>query len=101
MILAIGYRVRLPRGTQFRKWATAHLQEYLTKGFLFDDVRFKEPGKWDYFDELLERIREIRASEKCFYQKGKDIYTTAVDYDPKSDQAQLFFKKVQIKCYGP
>ena len=97
MILAIGYRVRSPRGTQFRKWATAHLQEYLIKGFILDDIRLKEPGNWDYFDELLERIREIRTSEKRFYQKVKDIYATAVDYDPKSDQAQLFFKKVQNK----
>ena len=97
VILAIGYRVRSPRGTQFRKWATAHLQEYLIKGFILDDVRLKEPGNWDYFDELLERIREIRSSEKRFYQKVKDIYAMAVDYDPKSDQAQLFFKKVQNK----
>lgn len=97
MILAIGYRVRSHRGTQFRKWATAHLQEYLIKGFILDDSRLKEPERWDYFDELLERIREIRASEKRFYQKVRDIYTTSVDYDPKSDQAQLFFKKVQNK----
>lgn len=97
VILAIGYRIRSPRGTQFRKWATAHLQDYLVKGFILDDVRLKEPGKWDYFDELLERIREIRASEKRFYQKVKDIYAMAVDYDPKSDQAQLFFKKIQNK----
>lgn len=96
MILAIGYRVKSVRGTQFRKWATTHLQEYLVKGFVLDDQRLKE-SKWDYFDELLERIREIRASEKRFYQKVRDIYTTAVDYDPKSDQAQLFFKKVQNK----
>lgn len=97
IILAIGYRVRSARGTQFRKWATSHLQEYLIKGFILDDIRLKEPGNWDYFDELLERIREIRASEKRFYQKVKDIYVTAVDYDSKSDQAQLFFKKVQNK----
>ncbi len=97
MILAIGYRVRSVRGTQFRRWATAHLQEYLIKGFILDDLRLKEPGNWDYFDELLERIREIRSSEKRFYQKVKDIYSMAVDYDPKSDQAQLFFKKVQNK----
>lgn len=97
IILAIGYRVRSARGTQFRKWATLHLQEYLVKGFILDDARLKEPGSWDYFDELLERIREIRASEKRFYQKVRDIYITAVDYDPKSDQAQLFFKKVQNK----
>lgn len=97
MILSIGYRVRSVRGTQFRRWATAHLQEYLVKGFILDDARLKEPGSWDYFDELLERVRAIRASEKRFYQKVKDIYATAVDYDPKSDQAQLFFKKVQNK----
>jgi hypothetical protein len=97
MILAIGYRVRSSRGTQFRKWATTHLQEYLVKGFVMDDARLKEPKPWDYFDEWLERIREIRASEKRFYQKVRDIYATAIDYDSKSDQAQLFFKKVQNK----
>ncbi len=97
MILAVGYRVRSHRGTQFRQWATTHLREYLIKGFVLDDARLKEPGGWDYFDELLERIRDIRASEKRFYQKVRDIYATAVDYDPRSDQAQLFFKKVQNK----
>lgn len=99
MILSIGYRVRSIRGTQFRRWATVHLQEYLIKGFVMDAERLKQPGKWDYFDELLERIREIRASEKRFYQKIRDIYTTAVDYDPQSEQAQLFFKKVQNKMF--
>lgn len=97
MILAVGYRVRSLRGTQFRQWATTHLREYLIKGFVLDDARLKEPGGWDYFDELLARIRDIRASEKRFYQKIRDIYATAVDYDPQSDQAQLFFKKVQNK----
>lgn len=97
MILAIGYRVVSHRGTQFRQWATTHLQEYLIKGFVMDDDRLKEPKPWDYFDEWLERIREIRASEKRFYQKARDIYATAVDYNPKSEQAQLFFKKVQNK----
>jgi len=97
MVLAVGYRVQSPRGTQFRQWATTHLREYLIKGFVIDDTRLKEPGGLDYFDELLERIREIRASEKRFYQKIRDIYTTAVDYDPKSEAAQLFFKKVQNK----
>lgn len=96
-ILAVGYRVRSPRGTQFRQWATTHLREFLVKGFVLDDVRLKEPGGWDYFDELLARIRDIRASEKRFYQKIRDIYTTAADYDSKSDAAQLFFKKVQNK----
>ncbi len=97
MILAVGYRVRSPRGTQFRQWATIHLREYLVKGFVLDDARLKEPGGWDYFDELLARIRDIRASEKRFYQKIRDIYATAVDYDSKSESAQLFFKKVQNK----
>ncbi|MBK1700283.1 virulence RhuM family protein [Thiococcus pfennigii] len=97
MILAIGYRVRSPRGTQFRQWATTHLREYLVKGFVLDDARLKEPGGWDYFDELLARIRDIRASEKRFYQKIRDIYATAVDYDSRSEAAQLFFKKVQNK----
>jgi hypothetical protein len=97
MILAVGYRVRSPRGTQFRQWATTHLREYLVKGFVLDDARLKEPGGWDYFDELLARIRDIRASEKRFYQKIRDIYATAVDYDSRSEAAQLFFKKVQNK----
>jgi hypothetical protein len=97
MILAVGYRVRSLRGTQFRQWATTHLREYLVKGFVLDDARLKEPGGWDYFDELLARIRAIRASEKRFYQKIRDIYATAVDYDKHSEQAQLFFKKVQNK----
>lgn len=97
MILAIGYKVESQRGVQFRRWATTHLQEYLVKGFVMDDARLKEPKPWDYFDEWLERIREIRASEKRFYQKVRDIYATAVDYNSKSEQAQLFFKKVQNK----
>ena len=97
MILAVGYRVRSVRGTQFRQWATTRLREYLVKGFVMDDARLKEPGGWDYFDELLARIREIRASEKRFYQKVRDLYATAVDYDGKSEAAQLFFSKVQNK----
>lgn len=95
-ILAVGYRVRSPRGVQFRQWATLHLREYLVKGFVLDDARLKEPGL-DYFDELLARIREIRASEKRFYQKVRDLYATAVDYDARGPAAQLFFKKVQNK----
>ncbi|MBI2802472.1 MAG: virulence RhuM family protein [Gammaproteobacteria bacterium] len=97
VILAVGYRVRSSRGTQFRQWATVHLREYLVKGFVLDDARLKEPGGGDYFDELLARIREIRASEKRFYQKIRDIYATAVDYDKANEVAQLFFKKVQNK----
>ena len=98
VILAVGYRVRSLRGTQFRQWATTHLREYLVKGFVVDDERLKAPGGgWDYFDELLARIRDIRASEKRFYQKVRDIYATAVDYDPRSDAAKLFFQKLQNK----
>lgn len=96
-ILAVGYRVRSPRGTQFRRWATTVLREYLVKGFAMDDARLKQAEQWDYFDEWLARIRDIRASEKRFYQKVKDLYTTAVDYDKNSDQAQAFFEKVQNK----
>lgn len=97
MILSVGYRVRSVVGTHFRKWATERLKEYLVKGFAMDDERLKDPGGWDYFDELLERIRDIRASEKRFYQKVKDIYALSADYDSKSNAAQLFFKKVQNK----
>lgn len=97
LILAVGYRVRSPRGVQFRKWANTVLKEYLVKGFAMDDKRLKQAEQWDYFDEWLARIRDIRTSEKRFYQKIKDIYTTAIDYDKSSDQAQLFFKKVQNK----
>lgn len=97
VILAVGYRVKSIRGTQFRQWATTTLREYLVKGFVMNDERLKEPGGWDYFDELLQRIREIRASEKRFYQKVKDLFTTSVDYDGHSETAQLFFKVVQNK----
>lgn len=74
LILAIGFRVRSPRGVQFRQWANAHLKEFLSKGFVMDDERLKNPGGWDYFDELLARIREIRASEKRFYQKVRELF---------------------------
>lgn len=97
MILAVGYRVRSERGAQFRRWATIVLREYMVKGFAMDDVRLKQAEQWDYFDEWLARIRDIRASEKRFYQKVRDLFTTAVDYDKDSDQAQAFFKKVQNK----
>jgi len=101
MILAIGYRVRSHRGTQFRRWATERLSEYLIKGFVLDDERLRE-GKsigTDYFDELLERIRDIRASEKRFYQKIKDIYTLAIDYDPHAETTLDFFRIVQNKLH--
>ncbi|MFC1586242.1 virulence RhuM family protein [Fibrobacterota bacterium] len=90
-IIAVGYRVNSKRATQFRIWATGILKEYIIKGFAMDDDRLKQVKKWDYFDEWLERIREIRASEKRFYQKIRDIYATAIDYDKTSDQAQLFY----------
>lgn len=96
-IIAVGYRVNSKKATQFRIWATNILKEYIIKGFAMDDDRLKQVDKWDYFDEWLERIRDIRASEKRFYQKIKDIYTTAIDYDKSSKQAQIFFKKVQNK----
>lgn len=97
MILAVGYRVRSPRGTQFRQWATAHLEEYLVKGFVMDDERLKEPGGWDYFDELLERIRDIRASEKRFYHKVRELFALSSDYRSDDRDAQLFFAEVQNK----
>ena len=97
LILAVGYRVRSPRGTQFRQWATQHLREYLIKGFVLDDERLKNPGAWDYFDELLQRIREIRASEKRFYQKIRDLFALATDYRDNPTAAGLFFADVQNK----
>lgn len=97
MILAVGYRVRSPRGTQFRQWATAHLADYLFKGFVLDDERLKNPGGWDYFDELLARIRDIRASEKRFYQKVRDLFALSADYRDDEAAAQLFFAEVQNK----
>jgi hypothetical protein len=97
MILAVGYRVRSLRGTQFRQWATRHLAEYLVKGFVMDDERLKNPGGWDYFDELLARIREIRASEKRFYQKVRDLFALSDDYRPDDREAQLFFAETQNK----
>jgi len=98
VILSVGYRVRSKRGVQFRRWATEHLNEYLVKGFVMNDKRLKEPGGWDYFDELLEKIREIRASEKRFYQKIRDLFSqTSIDYDKASEEAQEFFAHVQNK----
>lgn len=96
MILAVGYRVRSPRGTQFRRWATSALKEYLVKGFVMNDARLKDPG-FDYFDELLERIRDIRASEARFYQKVRDILALSEDYDPQARTATDFYAKIQNK----
>jgi hypothetical protein len=99
MILAVGYRVRSNVGIHFRNWATGVLTEYMKKGFVLNDERLKNPKAFgeDYFDELLERIRDIRASEKRVYQKVKDIFALSVDYDKRSETAQLFFKSVQNK----
>lgn len=97
LILAIGYRVRSPRGVQFRQWASAHLKEYLVKGFVMDDERLKNPGGWDYFDELLARIREIRASEKRFYQKVRDLFALSSDYRGQEKETARFFAEVQNK----
>ena len=98
MILAIGFRVRSKRGTQFRIWANQHLKEYMVKGFTMDDERLKNPnGKPDYFDELLERIRDIRASEKRFYQKVRDLMSLSSDYDATDKATQMFFAETQNK----
>lgn len=99
MILAVGYRVRSNVGIHFRRWATGVLTEYMKKGFVLNDERLKNPKEFgaDYFDELLERIRDIRASEKRIYQKVKEIFALSVDYDSRSDAAQKFFKSVQNK----
>ncbi len=98
MILAIGFRVRSKRGTQFRIWANQNLREYMVKGFIMDDERLKNPdGRPDYFDELLERIREIRASEKRFYQKVRDLLALSSDYDPTDKATQMFFAETQNK----
>ena len=96
MILAVGYRVRSQRGVEFRRWATTTLREYLVKGFVLDEKRLKDPA-WDYFDELLERIREIRASEARFYQKVRELLALSEDYDPKSSAAHAFYATIQNK----
>jgi hypothetical protein len=100
-ILAVGYRVRSHRGIQFRRWATERLRDYLIKGFALDDEKLKEGRNLgaDYFDELLERIRDIRASEKRFYQKIRDIYALSIDYDPNTDETKTFFQIVQNKLH--
>jgi hypothetical protein len=97
VIISVGYRVKSIQGTQFRIWATQRLKEYIVKGFALNDERFKTGNSMNYFNELQERIREIRLSERFFYQKIKDIYTTSIDYDPKDENTILFFKTVQNK----
>lgn len=99
VIISVGYRVKSQRGTQFRIWATKVLREYIVKGFSMDDERLKKGGTNNYFDELLARIRDIRASEKLFYQKVLEIYATSVDYDPKVAESQNFFQTVQNKMH--
>lgn len=97
VIISVGYRVKSSQGTQFRIWATQRLKEYIIKGFVLNDDRFKSGTSMNYFDELQERIREIRLSEKFFYHKIKDIYSTSIDYDPKDEKTIAFFKVVQNK----
>ncbi len=99
MIIALGYRVKSTTATQFRKWATNILKEYVVKGFAMNDEMLKEQGGGDYFDELLARIRDIRSSEKVFWRKVLDIYSTSVDYDPKSKTSVEFFQTVQNKLH--
>lgn len=99
MIISVGYRVHSHRGVQFRVWATAVLKEYLKKGFVLNDELLKRAGGGNYFDELLERIRDIRSSEKIFYRKVLAIYATSIDYDPRVETTQLFFKTVQNKMH--
>ena len=102
MILAVGFRVRSTRGTQFRQWANTTLKEYLVKGFVIDSERLKNPdGRPDYFDELLEKIRDIRASEKRFYQKLRDLFALSSDYTATEQETKLFYAQVQNKLlYG-
>ena len=97
VIISVGYRVKSPQGTQFRIWATQRLKEYIIKGFALNDDRFKSGNSMNYFNELQERIREIRISERFFYQKIKDIYTTSIDHDAKDKKSIEFFKLVQNK----
>ena len=97
MIIALGFKVRSSTGTKFRIWANQKLKEYITKGFVLDDDRFKNGTQMSYFDELQKRLRDIRISERFFYQKIKDIYMTSIDYDPKDEKTLEFFKIVQNK----
>jgi hypothetical protein len=99
IIISVGYRVKSARGTQFRQWATQRLKEYIIKGFTMDDERLKNFGGGGYWKELLQRIRDIRASEKVFYRQMLDIYATSIDYDPSANVSITFFKKVQNKIH--
>lgn len=99
VIISVGYRVKSLRGTKFRQWATKRLNEYIRKGFTMDDERLKELGGGNYWKELIQRIRDIRASEKVFYRQVLDIYSTSIDYDPRAEVSQLFFRKIQNKMH--
>ena len=99
-ILSVGYRIKSQVATQFRIWATQRLKEYIIKGFVLNDERFKSGSAMNYFNELQERIRRIRLSERFFYQKIKDIYTTSIDYDPRDEQTIAFFKKIEQAAVG-
>ena len=99
VIISVGYRVKSIQGTRFRQWATVRLHEYIVKGFALDDERLKNLGGGSYWKELLDRIRDIRSSEKVLYRQVLDLYATAVDYDPRSETSQLFFKIVQNKLH--
>ena len=99
VIISVGYRVKSLRGTQFRIWATQRLREYLVKGFTMDDERLKEAGQSRYFEELLQRIRDIRSSEKVFWRKVLDIFSTSIDYDPKAESAQELFATIQNQLH--
>lgn len=99
VIISVGYRVKSQRGTQFRIWATQRLREYIVKGFTMNDDLFKQAGGGNYFEELLARIRDIRSSEKVFWRKVLDIYATSIDYDPKTEISDQFFKTIQNKMH--
>ena len=99
VIISVGYRVKSHRGTQFRKWATERLKEYIIKGFTMNDELLKQAGSGNYFDELLQRIRDIRSSEKIFWRKVLDIYSTSIDYDPKSELSNDLFARIQNKMH--
>ena len=99
VIISVGYRVKSVQGTRFRQWATSRLKEYIVKGFTMDDERLKNLGGGNYWKELLDRIRDIRSSEKVMYRQVLDLYSTATDYDPKSEESLVFFKIVQNKLH--
>ena len=101
VIISVGYRVKSLRGTQFRIWANSVLKEYLIKGFAINDELLKQAGGGNYFDELMDRIRDIRSSEKVFWRKVLDIYATSVDYDPRTEASVFSSKLSRIKCTGP